>query len=705
MFQFPKNKFKVSFYFVLTSLCSSEFCVGGTINETLIETALLLNLTSNNNVAQATSRRFSQSYSIIDDNMSGEIGILLNEVNTGKEIDAIEVAFVNILTSYTNENKVDAVEYAINYLAQNKNIFNLSNDKFLSAIQSIFASLIKTSSIQDLENSFEELPLRTFKNLIPQPVKLWGENASNWVELLSGVFIDSISNSSLPPLNKTNLQELTIKSTISGVLKLVREGEESSEGFSPGIRQIIDPSTDNEIMEFGGPYQQFKKFNSNKTDIVYKATSGLAKAIFKNINDTNDIRLEFDKYSNMLGNKAIEGAFEFLNSLEDEDHSIFAYELSRVIANSLSYNSVLATTSFKNFGQISLPSYVAESIAKSVASKSIENVLKSNMTYDLGLIAQSVSFGSAQGSQLASISEKSLDYPDNWEVFSRKEIAKKSSEGSSSGAVNTAAKMYLSPDQYEGTEKPSENTNWADILSIAQGTSMGSLTANTAMSIYYPTEQQSIINYAAHGSTYGSVSANNLSTILPEPQNPTSEIKVDVARASAIGATTAATFEIVALLDAKPHLNSTDIDTLKTIEAATYGTTFGAIQAGTESLNSDAVLLKQASKQGATSGTLNGIGLGLGNELNGAAKVDLKSKASILQTITNTNSVASTNASRSIATKSIKTSSSDMLLLMRKFNISPKFTNPTRIYEDTKSEIDSSTLPSVESTIKFASPI
>ena len=46
-----------------------------------------------------------------------------------------------------------------------------------------------------------------------------------------------------------------------------------------------------------------------------------------------------------------------------------------------------------------------------------------------------------------------------------------------------------------------------------------------------------------------------------------------------------------------------------------------------------------------------------------------------------------------------------MLLLMRKFNISPKFTNPTRIYKDTKSEIDSSTLPSVESTIKFASPI
>ena len=312
MFLLPKHKFRVSFYFVLVSLCSTEFCVGGTINEALIETALLLNLTSHNNIAQATSRRYSQSYSNIDDNMSEEIDTLLNEVNTGEEIDTIELAFVNILTNYTNENKVDAVEYAFNYLAQNKNIFNLSDEKLLSAIQSIFASLIKTSSMQDLEISFEELPLRTFKNLIPQPVKSWGGNASDWAELLSGVFIDSITYSALPALNKKTLQELTIKSTITGVLKLVREGEENSDGFTPGIEQITDSSTNNEIMEFGGPYPQFKKFNSSKTDIVHKTTSGLANAIFKNINDTNDIRLEFDKYSNMLGNKAIEGAFEFL---------------------------------------------------------------------------------------------------------------------------------------------------------------------------------------------------------------------------------------------------------------------------------------------------------------------------------------------------------------------------------------------------------
>jgi hypothetical protein len=316
-----------------------------------------------------------------------------------------------------------------------------------------------------------------------------------------------------------------------------------------------------------------------------------------------------------------------------------------------------------------------------------------------------VSFGSAQGSQLASVSEKALDYPDNWEIFSRKEIAKKSSEGSSNGSVDTAAKSYISPDKYEGNPKPDGRTNWKEILEIAKGSSMGSLTANTAMSIYFPTERQSIINYSAHGSAYGSVSADNLNTILPEPNNPTSEIKVDIARATANGASTGATFEVVALLGAKPDLDSSDTDSLKTIEAATYGTTYGAIQAGTESLNSDALLLKQASKQGATSGSLNGIGLGLGKGLNNAVNVALNSKTAILQTISTSNSVASNNASRSIATKSIKTSASDMLLLMRKFNISPKFTNPTRIYQNTNSDVNNADLPSAQTPIEYASPI
>ena len=691
----------------ITVLAVAGRISGITINESLIEAALLINLTSSNNTEQVANRRFSNVYSEIDVNLSTEIDSEIADANQSQK-DAIENSFKTILSRYPNENKSDAVEYAINYLSQNKDIFNITNEKFLSTIESILSALIETTDFTDLTTSFQELPLRILGNLIPKTVNSWGQNAANWSGLLAEVFIDSISNSSkLNPQEKLNLQAVTIKATLSGVLSLIDKGEDSAIGFSPGIEEITDLTQDNTKMGFGGPYTQFKKFDESKTVIVHKTTSGLSKAIFKNIglnNELDSIKEDYDKYTSILATNSIEGALEYLLALENEDHSLFAYELSKVIANSLSYNAVLDSTTRKNFNQESLPSYVAEKIAESVASKSVGYLLENGARYDISDMAQSVSFGSAQGSQLASVNEKALDYPDNWAVFSRKEIAKKSSEGSSYGAVNMAASKYISPDLYTNGEKPSEN-NWKDILNVAQGTSMGSLTANTAMSVYFPAEQQSIINFSSHGTTYGSVSAESLSLILPEPNNPTSEIKVDVARASAIGATTAATFEIVALLDAKPHLDTSDINTLKTIEAATYGTTYGAIQAGTESLNSDAVMLKQASKQGATSGSLNGIGLGLGKPLEEAVNVDLNSKAAVLQTITNTNSIASTNASRSIATKSIKTSSSDMLLLMRKFNISPKFTNPTRIYKDTNSKVDSSEIPTAESTIEFASPI
>ena len=107
-------------------------------------------------------------------------------------------------------------------------------------------------------------------------------------------------------------------------------------------------------------------------------------------------------------------------------------------------------------------------------------------------------------------------------------------------------------------------------------------------------EKQSIINYSSQGSTYGSITANNLTSIVPEPDNPTSEIKIDVARASATGSAIGTTFEIVGLLNTNPKSEISDPETISAVEAATYGSTFGAIQAGTESLNGDAVLLKQA---------------------------------------------------------------------------------------------------------------
>ena len=81
-----------------------------------------------------------------------------------------------------------------------------------------------------------------------------------------------------------------------------------------------------------------------------------------------------------------------------------------------------AATKHKNYQELSLPSITAENIANSVAFSSIEYILNNGLDYDLTKIAQSVSFGSAQGAQLASVYEKSLNYTNSWEKFSRKDI-------------------------------------------------------------------------------------------------------------------------------------------------------------------------------------------------------------------------------------------------------------------------------------------
>ena len=117
--------------------------------------------------------------------------------------------------------------------------------------------------------------------------------------------------------------------------------------------------------------------------------------------------------------------------------------------------------------------------------------------------------------------------------------------------------------------------------------------------------------------------------------------------------------------------------------------------------NRDSVVLKQAAKQGATEGALTGAGLATGsspdffNQTNdfggfnggdapatkgGYAEVGLASQKSIIGAINSMNSQAAVDASTKLATKSIKTSAKDMMRLIQKFNISPRFTNPTRIF-------------------------
>ena len=129
-----------------------------------------------------------------------------------------------------------------------------------------------------------------------------------------------------------------------------------------------------------------------------------------------------------------------------------------------------------------------------------------------------------------------------------------------------------------------------------------------------------------------------------------------------------------------------DVISTKATQAVTYGATIGSILGASVSGNGDPIVVKQASKQGVTEGSL--IGSGFATDYQDTFFVDkdyedmeIAAKQNMLSTINSMNSSASIEAMNSLATKKVKTSSRDMLLLIRKFNISPNTTNPATIYQ------------------------
>ena len=144
------------------------------------------------------------------------------------------------------------------------------------------------------------------------------------------------------------------------------------------------------------------------------------------------------------------------------------------------------------------------------------------------------------------------------------------------------------------------------------------------------------------------------------------------------------------------------------MEAVTYGSTYGAISAGNDpsvgANAADALIFKQAVKQGSIEGSLNGSSLGTGSAEESFNTDELRSSSSIVEAAANTNAQAAADASSSMATKAIRTSTSDMLLLMKKFNINPRLTNPTKIFnKKTSSNEEADFL--FEKKLQVASPI
>ncbi len=710
----------LKFTTVLASACplsAVEF------SDSLIESSILINLNEIEvkSTSSGISRRYSSSYVSNEDNAS-----ITSEINSGNE-DLIG-KLQSIYTSM-NEDKIDGFDHSIHYMIELANNQKLSSSELLTMVESSVLSILRS----DIENSLDiisNIPNRLIENffLDPQLSSLkpdGGESAPRLLNNLGQIFMESVMQES--PENA----ELASTSFIMEVLSIMDNYPEDNiplTDFYPGIVPIpYTADVANDDMKFDGGFPSHYKFDPAKTRILSMAADGLAKGIgsFNLV----DLGLENQR---VKGEKTLEPnlANSILKPVLDNilsrtgDNRLFAFEVAKVISSSVTQvitNQGIESDEVDNFAQT-----ISKNLADAAVQSGIDN--RTSLTEfgrNLGQLAESVGVGTSMGVQLAAVDDQIMDYEPGFQAYSRKNLAMASSKGTSAGAIMASSESATINDE---SGEPIIETQ--DMKEIASHAAMGSILGHTAMSIYYPTPKDllPIINYSAQGSSFGSTTVLPLASLRPEdPENETESPLVEVARASSHGAALGASFEIIALTNANPADKSYDKDSILAMQAASYGSTYGVVLGATEGGESDSVVLKQAAKQGATEGALAGSGLAtlydeeyFNNEANfGGANggtntagqasgsydsVALSSKKSIIDAISTVNAQAAVDASTKLATKSIKTSAQDMIRLIQKFNISPRFTNPTRIFQGNKNQKFGSDFP-FEDQFPVASPI
>jgi hypothetical protein len=460
-----------------------------------------------------------------------------------------------------------------------------------------------------------------------------------------------------------------------------------------------------------------QNYSPTKTSVLQQLSVGLSQGYFGYYDFKDGLtKDDFNRFANpdSSPNPTNNGQVEanivtgFFDGLMDaavelgETKEVFMYDSIKASANGFLISATVASTSkaeyLDQFLYLDAAEMISKQVSQSVILHSTENEAQPNpvVSYSMGLdwietdrIAESASAGAAMGSQLATVLPKSLDYTYSWEVATniRRDIAKSVSRGSSSGAVNSASWLgSIVSDEDDKKTVLSGN----DIEKVARGASLGSMIGNTGLAIYYPTDQLvPIINLTAQGSAYGSTNSNNLALV---QSDSIETIDIGVARQSALGSAMGAIFEPTVLLGLNPAQSSNEKDTIDHLTAASFGATFGAIlglqdneteiisSKGSSQFDESRVIeVQQATKQGAIEGALAGAKLSLSlDEVNSET---LKSKTVMLKAVNSANTKAAANSTSNVANQSLRTNSQDMLLLMKKFGINPRYTNPAKMYK------------------------
>ena len=691
-------------------------------DKSMIESSVLVNLKSivqsgQNNTGLRPNRRFTTQYSPIDGNSSQAIDSNVSQNSFNSITDDSNTSFPtlnvsspifvdnNFLNSLTNiydsmpaTSLVDGVEYTIDYLAANKDALGLTDHSLILAIKSTYAAFIESAitSNTDLNLAIKDIPYRTLSSIIPTRVSAWNQDASKWTRLTSQVLVEAIMESQYA--DKDSLIGTASHASISGVLKLMNEATSDANGFYAGIEPVASTrDTFNTTMKFDGNLAKYKNFDPGKTRILEFAAKGLADAYFlRTPLDSNETIAALSK---QIGENSVSGALEFLATLQG-DHSQFAYEVSKSIASGLSLGAVYATASNPTYVTNELPPVTAEKISEAVSFGAIKTSLILGNGYDLNRIAETTAFGSSMGVQLASVADESWDFSNDWSSYSRHLLAEASSKGAARGSIDGSI-GYLSTqkdvdagrsttvgdfvfffEQDPNIADTTFKTDRNEISSVANGAASGSLLGNTAFAIYYPTQLQPVINYSAQGAAIGGMSANYLHEVDPV-QGFTEQFDIQVARALAHGAAMGAVFQIVGMQPGSmPDKRNYDMETIAAVESVTYGSTFGAITGGLTDAGEDPIIIQQAIKQGSNEGANAGAALGLGVSEQYANTLAIKSQAAIKTAVRTSNEKAAADANSNMAVKSVRASSRDMLQLMKLYNISPRYTNPSGIFSN-----------------------
>ena len=555
------------------------------------------------------------------------------------------------------------------------------------------------------------LPSVVIETFIPIASRSWKVSAPDLAKSLSEGMARGTIDANFPnPPDRGKLMGLVSEGTITATMDRMKTAtlNIADFGFYPGI-DPIDPSKtrSDATMMLGGNPTDPPGFHPDKTRILEYVANGLAYGALAAAKlSGNILSVDVPALAEKIGAGAAKAAVEFMADIPpgqeaNSNHHLFTYEIIKSIASGASLGSIMVSSSHKPWKNEKLPEHVAERVSYGVASAATEgNLIKqwpNDKKADVALLGEAAAFGSSMGAQFATVFDPGSDNYSAWDYeyygkkasYDRIALAEATSKGSAQGAIAKAADS-------NGT-----TSTRPEILKLARGSAMGSVLSNIAMAIYYETDLQSVITASAKGSAYGSLTADNLYKI-EKPQGQTEEFEVEIARASANGATAGALFEVVSLLDAKPDIRRSDIDSINSAKSATYGSTLGAILGG-DKAGQDSVAIKQAVEQGSTEGSLDGVALAMGQDGNNVGQANIKSTASIKKAVGIGNTQAATKAASEMATKTIKASASDMLLLMQKYNISPGTTNPGFVFPNPTKEGEEDFL--FEEKFPVASPI